>query len=205
MADELLTLSVELAKAHLSQNPVATDKITTLIRDIHQTLIELNSASASKAPAKQLSLEAIGDDDESSPGTGEASKFAEVLHEDVSDPVFAGLDPWLAKRINPKMASRLDPANQIHPTVYSDYLVCLEDGQPVKLLRAYLKRNFGLTFEEYMDKWNLPDNYPTTPPKYLEAKRKQARDMGLGVQVRIGSKGSAPAAEPKSKQRALTY
>ena len=121
------------------------------------------------------------------------SRVAPVLHDDISDPAFEGLDPWLAKRISPKMAGKLDPANAVHPTVFPDYIICLEDGETVKLLRPYVQKRFGLAFNEYLDKWNLPDDYPTAPPKYLEAKRAAAKASGLGVTTRAHREKSRKA------------
>src|SRR3546814_19623168 len=87
------------------------------------------------------------------------SDVAPIRDEDISDPRFKGIDPWLAKRISPGLAEKLNPKNKIHPTIFEDKLICLEDGSEVKLLRSYVKKNFKLDFHQYMSKWNLPSDY----------------------------------------------
>lgn len=81
-----------------------------------------------------------------------------------------------------KVLERIKPAVPIRLSVTSDYIVCLEDGKKVIMLRAYLRRSFGMTPEQYRTRWNLPEDYPMVAPAYsdqrrevLEANRKQAR------------------------------
>src|SRR3546814_17415436 len=64
------------------------------------------------------------------------SDVAPIRDEDISDPRFKGIDPWLAKRISPGLAEKLNPKNKIHPTIFEDKLICLEDGSEVKIGRA---------------------------------------------------------------------
>ena len=66
--------------------------------------------------------------------------------------------------------------------VSDDYLVCLEDGAKVRVLKRYLRR-FGLTPEEYRRKWNLPDDYPMTAPAYSRLRRRLAKQIGLGTKA----------------------
>lgn len=136
---------------------------------------------------------------------------AQVRQTDISNPAFEGLDPWLAQRISPKTARKLDVNNKIHPSVYDDHLICLEDGATVTLLRSYVKNRYALTPEQYQEKWNLPDDYPMAPPAYIEKKRKAALKGGLGRSVRayrekpksaVTAK-SGEAAAPKKRGRPL--
>jgi predicted transcriptional regulator len=115
---------------------------------------------------------------------GASNKIAYTRDNNLDDPVFAGLDPWLAARISPNVARKLDAENPLHPSVYQNFIICLEDGQQVTLLRPHIKKRYGLTESEYKVKWNLPDNYPMAPPEYLAQKRKQALKGGLGRSVR---------------------
>ncbi len=69
-------------------------------------------------------------------------------------------------------------AVSIEESIQPDYLVCLEDGQPTKLLKRYIKR-FGLTPAEYKAKWNLPEDYPMCPPSLSAAKSKVAKQSEL--------------------------
>jgi predicted transcriptional regulator len=129
----------------------------------------------------------------------ELSVVAAIRDEDISDPRYKGIDPWLAMRISPTFAEKLNPKNKIHPTIFEDKLICLEDGSEVKLLRSYVKKNFGLDFHQYMSKWNLPSDYPTAPAEYLNKKRDIAKKTGLGVTTRAHRENraaAAPAATP---------
>lgn len=71
----------------------------------------------------------------------------------------------------------VDPKNSIH----DEYLVCLEDGKHLKVLKRYLREVYGLTPEEYREKWGLPDDYPMVCPSYSRQRSSLAKDQGLGV------------------------
>lgn len=87
---------------------------------------------------------------------------------------------------------RKEPAVSIRQSVKPDYLVCLEDGKKMKMLRRYLMTNYGMTPEEYRTKWNLPKDYPMTAPSYAERRRDLAKSIGLGTKTRKTSKGNKP-------------
>lgn len=72
------------------------------------------------------------------------------------------------------------PAVQVDESVKPDYIVCLEDGKRVKMLKRYLKTNFNLTPEEYKRRWNLPASYPMVAPNYAKVRSKLAKEIGLG-------------------------
>ena len=61
-----------------------------------------------------------------------------------------------------------------------DYIVCLEDGRKLKMLRRHLRTLYGMTPEEYRARWNLPDNYPMTAPNYAASRSALAKARGLG-------------------------
>ena len=65
-------------------------------------------------------------------------------------------------------------------SIFPDYLVCLEDGAKVKMLKPYLQRRFGLTPSAYRAKWGLPSNYPMVAPAYAARRSALARQFGLG-------------------------
>lgn len=73
-----------------------------------------------------------------------------------------------------------EPAVPIRRSVKPDHLVCLEDGKKVKMLRRYLMNNYGLTPEQYRERWGLPSNYPMVAPQYTERRRTLAKEIGLG-------------------------
>jgi len=81
-----------------------------------------------------------------------------------------------------------EPAVSIRSSVKPDYIVCLEDGKKMKMLRRYLMTHYGLTPEDYRAKWNLPKDYPMTAPAYAEKRRALAKEIGLGTKGRGGGR-----------------
>jgi len=76
-----------------------------------------------------------------------------------------------------------------HPT--DDYLVCLEDGLTMKMLKRHLQTVHGLTPQAYRSKWNLPDDYPMVATNYAKLRSSLAKESGLGLR---------PEARPKRKR-----
>ena len=72
------------------------------------------------------------------------------------------------------------PFVPIEDSVTPDYLICLEDGKKMKMLRRYLRTNFDMTPDEYREKWGLPADYPMTAPSYAKKRSSLAKDIGLG-------------------------
>lgn len=68
----------------------------------------------------------------------------------------------------------------VNDSVHQDYIVCLEDGKKLKMLKRYLKTNYNLTPEEYRKRWNLPATYPMVAPEYAQRRSQLAKDIGLG-------------------------
>lgn len=73
-----------------------------------------------------------------------------------------------------------EPAVSIRSSVKPDYLVCLEDGKKLKMLKRYLRTNFDMSPQEYRERWNLPADYPMVAPNYAETRRNLAKKIGLG-------------------------
>src|SRR5690242_5877731 len=72
------------------------------------------------------------------------------------------------------------PAVPIKKSVTADYIVCLEDGKKLKMLKRYLRARHGLTPEAYRAKWNLPADYPMVAPNYAQRRSEFAKQFGLG-------------------------
>lgn len=72
------------------------------------------------------------------------------------------------------------PAVPVRKSLQKEYLICLEDGQKFKSLKRHLMTHYGMTPEEYREKWDLPADYPMVAPAYAEARSRLAREMGLG-------------------------
>ncbi len=76
---------------------------------------------------------------------------------------------------------KIAPAVPIRKSVTPDYLVCLEDGKKLKMLKRHLKTSFNLTPEEYRSRWGLPSDYPMVAPNYAKQRSALAREIGLGT------------------------
>jgi predicted transcriptional regulator len=72
------------------------------------------------------------------------------------------------------------PAVPVKKSVTPDYIVCLEDGKKLKMLKRYLRAQYGLTPEAYRAKWSLPADYPMTAPNYAARRSEFAKQIGLG-------------------------
>lgn len=75
---------------------------------------------------------------------------------------------------------RPDPAVPIRSSVKKDYIVCLEDGKKMKMLKRHLMTAYGMTPDEYRQRWGLPSDYPMVAPSYSERRRELAKSIGLG-------------------------
>jgi predicted transcriptional regulator len=76
------------------------------------------------------------------------------------------------------------PAVPVSKSVQPDYIVCLEDGAHLKMLKRYLRSRFGLSPEDYRRKWGLPPEYPMVAPAYAQRRSDFAKQIGLGKGVR---------------------
>ena len=74
------------------------------------------------------------------------------------------------------------PAVPIRKTVYPDYLVCLEDGRKLRLLKRHLRQAFNMTPDQYRERWGLPRDYPMVAPAYAARRSELAKQMKLGRQ-----------------------
>jgi len=72
------------------------------------------------------------------------------------------------------------PAVPIKKSVMPDYIVCLEDGKKLKMLKRHLKTVYDLSPDEYRAKWSLPPEYPMVAPNYAKARSEMATKLGLG-------------------------
>lgn len=98
--------------------------------------------------------------------------------------------PQLIRRVHQTVAdiataqqagTRPTPAVPVRKSVTPDYLVCLEDGKKMKMLKRYLKTVYNMTPEEYREKWGLPSDYPMVAPNYAQRRSDLAKEIGLGT------------------------
>ena len=79
----------------------------------------------------------------------------------------------------PISSERPQPAVPIKKSVHADYIVCLEDGKKLKMLKRHLKTAYNMTPEQYRERWGLPADYPMVAPNYANQRSKLAKDIGL--------------------------
>ncbi len=72
------------------------------------------------------------------------------------------------------------PAISVKKSITPDYLVCLEDGKKLKMLKRHLRSTYNMTPEEYRAKWNLSADYPMVAPNYAAQRSAFAKEIGLG-------------------------
>lgn len=78
------------------------------------------------------------------------------------------------------MSVGLDPAVPVSESVTDDYIICLEDGKPLKMLKRHLRAVYNLTPEQYRARWGLPEDYPMVAPNYAKKRSSLAKINGLG-------------------------
>jgi predicted transcriptional regulator len=72
------------------------------------------------------------------------------------------------------------PAVNVRKSVTPEYIVCLEDGKKLKMLKRHLRTTYNMSPEEYRAKWNLPPDYPMVAPNYARQRSDFAKKIGLG-------------------------
>jgi predicted transcriptional regulator len=95
----------------------------------------------------------------------------------------------------------LTPAVPIKRSVTDDYIVCLEDGKKLKMLKRHLMTAYNMTPEEYRAKWRLKADYPMVAPNYALKRQELAKKIGLGRKPRVAEPAPAPAPAPKAVAR----
>jgi predicted transcriptional regulator len=98
-------------------------------------------------------------------------------------------------------ASPQEPAVPIRSSIKHDYIVCLEDGAKLKMLRRYLRTRYDLSPEDYRAKWGLPRNYPMVAPAYAETRRGLAHASGLGRKKPVEEEVVAPVTKKKASPK----
>jgi len=125
MNETLITLTSDIVAAHVSNNSVSGDELSSLITSVYGALA----------------------------GLGQSVPVVEVLPE---------------------------PAVSIRSSVKPDFIVCLEDGKKLKMLKRHLMTHYNLTPDQYRQRWSLPADYPMVAPNYAEKRRELAKKIGLG-------------------------
>ncbi len=79
-----------------------------------------------------------------------------------------------------KAAAKPEPAVSIKQSVKPEYIVCLDDGKKLKMLKRHLRTAYNMSPDEYRKKWGLPSDYPMVAPKYAAVRSELAKKIGLG-------------------------
>ena len=74
-----------------------------------------------------------------------------------------------------------EPKVSIRASIKPDYIVCLEDGKKLKMLKRHLMTHYNMTPDQYRQKWGLSADYPMVAPNYAEQRRSLAKSIGLGT------------------------
>jgi predicted transcriptional regulator len=90
----------------------------------------------------------------------------------------------LAGNTEAKTDDRPKPAVPVSKSVTTDFIICLEDGRKLKMLKRYLRSRYDMSPEEYRKRWGLPADYPMVAPAYTERRSEFAKKIGLGKGVR---------------------
>ncbi len=106
-----------------------------------------------------------------------------------------------AGRVEEAAPEKPEPAVPIRKSVGQDFIVCLEDGKKLKMLKRHLQTSYNLTPDQYRERWGLPADYPMVAPNYAKHRSSLAKKIGLGTKPRgrpagVGRRrdsGSAPS------------
>ncbi len=109
--------------------------------------------------------------------------------------VYAALQNVSTEAESPPSPKPLIP---IKRSVTPNYIVCLEDGKKLKMLKRHLRTTFNMTPDEYRARWGLPPDYPMTAPNYAKARSEMAKKFGLGRKAtNVKPKGKGKGAAKK--------
>ena len=106
-----------------------------------------------------------------------------------------GVDKQIAVPAKP------EPAVPIKRSVFADYIICLEDGKKLKMLKRHLATSFQMTPDQYRERWGLPRDYPMVAPNYAKHRSALAKSIGLGRKPAEPAPGKKPAGRGRKPGR----
>ncbi len=104
----------------------------------------------------------------------ESAEIPSLIHQ-----VYSTLST-LGRHNNHSQARPLEPAVPIKKSITDDYVICLEDGKKLKMLKRHLRAVYKMTPEQYRERWGLPLDYPMVAPNYAKKRSSLAKANGLG-------------------------
>ena len=90
----------------------------------------------------------------------------------------------LGRPVETPVIARPEPAVPVKKSITPEYLVCLEDGKKLKMLKRHLKTAYNMSPEQYRERWGLPSDYPMVAPAYAQHRSSLAKKIGLGTRPR---------------------
>ena len=106
----------------------------------------------------------------------------------------------LGKAAESTAPARPEPAVSIRKSITPDYLICLEDGKKLKMLKRHLTSAYNMTPDEYRQRWGLPADYPMVAPNYAQQRSTLAKTIGLGTRRTEPAVAPAPSAPTKASR-----
>ena len=143
MNETLITLTSDIVAAHVSNNSVSVEDLSSLITNVYGALA----------------------------GLGQTAQ---------------------------PVQEKLEPAVSVRSSIKPDYIVCLEDGKKLKMLKRHLMTHYALTPEQYRQRWNLPADYPMVAPNYAQKRRELAKKIGLGRKPAAAKPAAKRGRKPKA-------
>lgn len=86
------------------------------------------------------------------------------------------------------LTERPKPSVPVKKSILPDFIICLEDGKKLKMLKRHLKTAYNMSPEEYRERWGLPADYPMVAPNYAKHRSSLAKKIGLGTKPRTGAR-----------------
>jgi predicted transcriptional regulator len=110
---------------------------------------------------------------------------AHVAHNAVTPEALPGVIQSVYATLNglgseARAVEKPEPAVPVKRSVFPDYIICLEDGKKLKMLKRHLSASYGITPEEYRTRWGLPHDYPMVAPNHAARRSALAKEIGLG-------------------------
>ncbi len=112
------------------------------------------------------------------------NKVSHTAVPDLIRTVHGALQTLGGEPVAAKSTEKAKPAVPVSRSVQHDYIVCLEDGKKLKMLKRYLRSHYDMSPEDYRRKWGLPSDYPMVAPAYAARRSDFAKQIGLGKGVR---------------------
>lgn len=194
----IMRMVTDITIAHLNTTKVETALLPRLVADLYRSFKEMEELGASKVAASaQLPATSVSTTKGATgqlhspqpstavPATADAAEgtaqSAATVKSATSEPAERPNDPRLPELTGYRQPQTDQvPAVPIEQSVQWDYIVCLEDGKHLQMLKRYLRTRYQMSMEQYRAKWGLPHDYPATAPGYSARKSEMAKRMGLG-------------------------